>query len=126
MKKEKKKKVCRKKIKVQPMIIIFTDLVELEPSMLYTKIQPQSPFDAEEGDFKEVSFLPYMDILFSCAESFEQIGNTLSTESPCEIWLKLLKQFQRRRRLKQFTILYTYIAQWQGQMTLKGQKFDYN
>ena len=32
-------------------------------------------------------------ILFSGAEPFEQIGNTISTEGPCETWWKLLKLF---------------------------------
>ena len=81
------------------MIIIWTNVVELESSMLYTKIQPQSSLRSGE-DFQE--FLPYMDmaaILFDCAEPFEQIGNTLSTDGPCKIQWKLLKQFQRRRHL---------------------------
>ena len=49
--------------------------------MLYTKIQPQTFLGSGEEDFQE--FLPYMDMLaifFNCAEPFEQIGNTLSTE----------------------------------------------
>ena len=64
--------------------------------MLYTKILPPSFFGSIEH-FQEV--LPYIDmadILFNCAELFEQIGNTLSTEGPCEIWWKLLEQFQRK------------------------------
>ena len=55
--------------------------------MLHSKIQPQSFLGSGEEDFQE--FLPYIDmaaILFSCVEPFEQIGNTLSTEGPCEIW----------------------------------------
>ena len=36
-------------------------------------------------------------IVFDGVESFEQTGNTLSTEEP--MW-KFLKQFERRRRLK--------------------------
>ena len=55
--------------------------------MLYTKNQPQSFIGSGEEDFQE--FSPYMDMaasLFNCAEPFEQIGNTLSTEGPCEIW----------------------------------------
>ena len=27
---------------------------------------------------------------------------------------------------KNYKILYMYIVQWQGQITLKGQNFDYN
>ena len=33
------------------MIIIWTNLVDLESSMLYTKIQPQSLFGSGEEDF---------------------------------------------------------------------------
>ena len=69
------------------MIIIRTNLVELESLMLYTKIQSQSFLGSGEECFQE--FLPHMDmaaILFNWAEQFEQIGNTLSTEGPCEIW----------------------------------------
>ena len=85
---------CRKKVKDQPMIIIWTNLVELESSMLYTKIQPQSFLGSGEEVFQV--FLPYMDmaaILFNGAEPVEEIGNTLLTEVPCEIWWKLLKPF---------------------------------
>ena len=39
---------CRKKVKSQPMIIIWTNLVELESSMLNIKIQPQSLFGSGE------------------------------------------------------------------------------
>ena len=31
-----------------------------------------------------------------------------------------------KNTFKNYTILYMYIAQWQGQITLKGQNFDYN
>ena len=77
--------------------------------MLYTKIQPQNFLGSGEEHFQV--FLPYMDIaaiLNNCAELFELIGNTLSTDGPCEIWWKLLQQFQRRRHLK-ITQIYTCI-----------------
>ena len=50
--------------------------------MLYTKIQPQSFLGSGEEEFQE--FLPYMDmaaILFNGTKPFEQIGNTLLTET---------------------------------------------
>ena len=53
------------------MIIFGTNEVELESSMLYTNILPQSFLGSGEEDFHE--FLPYKDmaaILFSCAEPF--------------------------------------------------------
>ena len=76
--------------------------------MLYTKIQPQSFLGSGEEHFQE--FLPYMDmaaILFNCAEPFERIGNTFSTEGIFEIWWKLLKLFQKKT-FKNYTILYIY------------------
>ena len=42
---------CRKKVNGQPMVIIWTNLVDLESSMLYAKIQPQSFLDSEEEGF---------------------------------------------------------------------------
>ena len=42
---------CRKKVKGLPMIIIWTNLVDLESQMLYIKIQPQSFLDFNEEDF---------------------------------------------------------------------------
>ena len=83
------------------MIIIWTNLVDLVSSMLYTKIQLQNFLGSGEEDFQE--FQPYMDMaanLFSGAEPVKQAGNTLSTEGQCEIWWKLLKRFQTRRHLK--------------------------
>ena len=66
---------CRKKVNGQPVIIIWTNLVAVKSSMLYTKIQPYGFLDSGDEDFQK--FLPYMDRtanLFSCAEPFEQIG----------------------------------------------------
>ena len=34
--------------------------------------------------------------------------------------------FREEDILKKYTILYMYIAQGQGQITLRGQNFDYN
>ena len=43
---------CRKKkIKDQSTTIIWTNLVDLESPMLYTKIQPQSFLGSDEEDF---------------------------------------------------------------------------
>ena len=47
-----------KTVKGQPMTIIWTNLVDLESPMLYTKIQPQSFLGAGEEDL--FVFLPYM------------------------------------------------------------------
>ena len=54
------------------MVIIWTNLVDLESSMLYTKIQPWNFLGSGEEDF--YVFLPYMGmaaILFNFAEPFE-------------------------------------------------------
>ena len=42
---------CCKKVKVQLKVIICTNLVDLESSMLDTKIQPQSFLGSREEDF---------------------------------------------------------------------------
>ena len=42
---------CRKKVKGQPRIIIWTNLVDLKSMMLYTKIQSWSFFGFGEEDF---------------------------------------------------------------------------
>ena len=49
-----------KKAKGQPMIIIWTLLVELESSMLYIKIQPQRFLGSGDEDCQEI--LPYIDM----------------------------------------------------------------
>ena len=48
---------CSKKVKDQPRVIIWTNLVDLVSMMLYTKIQPQSFLGSGVENFKE--FLPY-------------------------------------------------------------------
>ena len=65
-------------------------------------------------------------ILFNCVEPFEQTGNTLLTEGP--IWnpVKIAQTVSEKKTFKNYTILYMYIAQGQGQITLRGQNFDYN
>ena len=64
-------------------------------------------------------------ILFNGAGRLEQIGNTLSTEgSMCN--LVKIAQAVSEKKFKNFTILYMNITQGQGQITLRGQNFDYN
>ena len=119
---------CRKKVKGQPTIIIWTNLVELETAMLYTKIQPESFLSSGEVFFFS-EFLPYMDmaaILFNGVEPFEQIGNTLLTEGPIWNLVKIAPAVSEKKTLKNYTILYMYIAQGQGQTTPRGQNGDYN
>ena len=76
--------------------------------MVYTKIQPQIFLGSTE-DFQ--AFLPYMGIaaiLFNGAEPFKKNCQYLSTEGPCEIWRKLLMQFQRRRQSKIHNFIHVY------------------
>ena len=90
---------CCKKFKCQPLVIVWTNLVNLESSMLYTKIQPQSFLGSGE-DFQEL--LPYT------RNHLNKLATPFWQKTPCEIWWKSLKQFKRRRHLK-FTQFYRCI-----------------
>ena len=50
------------------------------------------------------------------------IVNTLWQKAQCEIWWKLLEQFQKKT-FKNYTILYMYTAQGRGQITPQGTNF---
>ena len=65
-------------------------------------------------------------ILFNGMEPFEQIDNTLSTEGPMRNLVKIAQVVSEKKMFKNYTILYMYIAQGQGQLTLRGQNFDDN
>ena len=65
-------------------------------------------------------------ILFNCVEPFEQIGNALLTEGCMWNLLKNAQAVSEKKIFKNYTILYMYIAQWQEQITIWGQNFDYN
>ena len=74
-----------KKVQGHPRIIFWTNLVDTESPMLYTKI-PSQGFLSSGEDF-QVQFGTYMDIAaisFKGVKPFEQIVNIHSTESP--IW----------------------------------------
>ena len=62
----------------QPTIIIWTNLVDLESPMLYTKIQPQSFLGSGKEDFKCFTMAT---ILINEPWPFEQIFNPPLTES---------------------------------------------
>ena len=73
--------LCRKKVKCQARVIIWTYSDDLETTMLCNKIQPWSFLGSGEEDFK--CFSPYMGtaaLLFNDAERFEQIDSTPLTE----------------------------------------------
>ena len=89
--------------------------------MLYTKIQPQSFLSAGE-DFQK--FLPYMD-----AAAFLFSGTIWTNwQYPFDrrpMWILVkIAQAVSEKTFKNYTILDIYIAQWQGQITLKGKNFD--
>ena len=58
-----------------------------------------------------------VDILFSDAEPFEQIDNTISTKSPVWNLVKIGQAVSEKKTFKDYDILYMYIAQGQGQIT---------
>ena len=96
---------CCKKIKGHPRIIIWTNLIDIEPPILR--------FSLKAFLFRKkkifLRFLPYMGmaaILFNGAEPFEQIDNTPWVGIP--MW-QLIKRLQRRKRLK-ITQFYTWYS----------------
>ena len=61
-------------------------------------------------------------ILFIGAEPFEEIVSTPSTEGP--MWnLVKIAQAVWEKKFKNYTILYMYVAQGQGQIAQRGQYF---
>ena len=116
----------RKKVNGQPTTIIWTNLEELEKTMLWYQYSASKPSWFWRRGI--LSVLPYVDmeaILFNGTKPFEQNGYTLSTEGPM---LNLVKVDRAvlEKTFKKFTILYMYIAKEQGQITLRGHNFDYN
>ena len=57
-------------------------------------------------------------ILFYHAEPFEQIDNTPSIEGPKWYLVKIGQAVSEKKTFKDYKILYTYIAQGQGQISL--------
>ena len=64
-------------------------------------------------------------ILFNGAEPFERTVNTTSTEDPMWTLVKICPVVSEET-FKDYIILYMYVAQWQGQIALRGQKSDCN
>ena len=62
-------------------------------------------------------------IFFNGAEPFEQI---VKTEGPIWSLVKIASAVSEKKTVKNYTISYMHIAQGQGQITSKGQKFDSN
>ena len=65
-------------------------------------------------------------ILFNGTQPLIQIVNTLSTEGPMRNLVKIAQAIFEKKTFKNYTILYMYIAQGQGQITPRGQNFDCN
>ena len=87
-------------------------MADLVSPMLYTKIKPQS-FLLEKKIF----------ILFNSAEPFEQTDNIPSNRKR---HVKSGENWSEKKTLKDYTILFMYIAQRQGQITPRGEQFDCN
>ena len=58
-------------------------------------------------------------ILFNGAEPYDQIVNILSIEGLMWNVVKIVQEVSEKKPFKDFTILYMYIAQGQGQITPK-------
>ena len=123
-----------KKVKGHPWIIIWTNAVDLEFPMLYTKIQPQSFLSSEE-DFEEFFF--FIQIWLrrrSCSMvqnnlnklmiPLQQKDYTFSKEGPVWNLVKISQAVSKMKMFKYHAILYRYIAQ--GQITPGGQNTDCN
>ena len=65
-------------------------------------------------------------ILFNDAEPFEQSVNIPSTEGPMWNLVKIGQSVLEKKTLKDFMVLYLYIAQGQGHITHRRQNFDPN
>ena len=65
-------------------------------------------------------------ILFNGVEPFEQNGNILSTKGPMWNLVKIAQVVSEKKTFKKYTILYVFIAQGEGQITPRGQNFEYN
>ena len=87
------------KVKCQPRVIIWTNLVDLESIMLYTKIQPWSFFGFWEEDFKcfyhKWAWRPSWWINHDHLYKFSIL---LQQKAPHEVWRKLAHGLQRRSR----------------------------
>ena len=104
---------------------------------VYTKIQPQSFPGSWEEDFK--CFYLIWARHLSCSVSrnhlnkltkpfgtFEQTGKPFLTGGLMRNLVKIAQAVLKKKTFKNYTILYMYIAQGQGQITPRGQNLDYN
>ena len=113
-----------KKVKGHPYLIILTNLVGLESSMPYTKIQPQSSLSTEEEDFWVFYYIRAWQPSCSMIQNhWNKMPTSLWQKAPCEFWWKLVKWFQRRRRLNISRLFFLYIAQLARTDNPKVSKF---
>ena len=116
---------CHKKVKGNPTIIIWTDLVDLESSMLYTKIQVLKLSWFWRRRFLSACYIWAWRPSCSMSRNYlsEQVCNTLSTEGP--MW-NLVKSAQAvlEKKIKDCTILYIHIALGQEHNNHPPPHFD--
>ena len=86
------------------MIIIWTNLVDFEFSMLYTKILPQSFFGSGD-DFQVFTIYGHGGHLVQLHGTFEQIGNTVSTKGPMWNLVKIAQAVSEKKTFKNYRIL---------------------
>ena len=65
-------------------------------------------------------------ILFNGAEPSNKFSTLFRQKVPCKILWKLLKAVSEKKTFQNYTFLYMYKAQGQGQITHTEQSFDCN
>ena len=108
------------------MIIIWTNLVDLESSMLYTKIQPQGLFGSGEEDFKCFYHIWHGGHFVWWCGTIWSNWQYPSDRRSYEKSGKIAQTFSEKKTFKTYTILYMYIAQGQMQITIWEQNYHYN
>ena len=95
-----------------PRIIIWTNLVDLESPILFTKIPPRSFLGSGGEDFKSVNYIWALRPSCSVVQShFNKLSITLQQTVPCEICLNWSSGFREEDSV------YMLIAQRQRQIT---------
>ena len=110
-----------KKVKGQLTVIIWTNLVDLESSMIYTIFSPKASLVLEKKSFKCFYHIKACGHLVDGAKPFNILAIPFQQKAPSEIWWKLIKRFQRRRqKLHNFIHVYSLGARAD---TPQGTKF---
>ena len=119
---------CHKKVKGQPMIIIWTNLVDLRvlDAIYHDSTSKLSWF--WRRTFSRVF------TIYGHGGHLVQLRRTIWTNwqypfdrRPMANLVKIPQAVSEKNTFKKnYTISFMYIAQWQGQITLWGQNYDYN